>query len=119
MSDHHLVSPSIDRRHMLKIGAAGLGLGVSGRFADLSAQEVAMLQERPHLGPAPEQPFAADPIDVVRVGFVGVGLQGGAHVRNFLAIDGVEIVALADINEARANEVAGWVEADGRRRPRL
>jgi len=53
------------------------------------------------------------------VGFVGVGLQGGAHVRNFLEIEGVEIVALCDVDEARNLEVAGWVEADGRPRPRL
>ena len=71
------------------------------------------------LGPAPAEPFAADPIDVVRVGFVGVGLQGGSHVRNFLRIEGVEIVAICDIVESRAEEVAGWVEADGRPRPTL
>ncbi|HSM06029.1 MAG TPA: Gfo/Idh/MocA family oxidoreductase, partial [Longimicrobiales bacterium] len=65
------------------------------------------------------RPFAADPMDVVRVGFVGVGLQGGAHVRNFLRIDGVEILAIGDIREDRAREVASWVEADGRRSPTL
>ena len=109
----------MDRRDLLKIGAAGLGLGFSGGLVGLSAEEVERLQERPNLGPAPESPFAAAPIDVVRIGFVGVGLQGGSHVRNFLGIDGVEIVALDDINESRAEEVADWVEQDGRRRPRL
>ena len=56
---------------------------------------------------------------MVRVGFVGVGLQGGSHVQNFLRIDGVEIVSVGDINRARAEEVAGWVEADGRPSPTL
>ena len=116
MSDQN----GIDRRDLLKLGAAGLGLGVTGRLSGLSAAEIeAALQERPNLGPAPETPFAAAPIDVVRIGFVGVGLQGGSHVRNFLKIDGVEVVALGDIIESRAEEVAGWVEADGRRRPTL
>lgn len=121
---------SIHRRDLLKLGAAGLGLGASGALSPLSgqtadprprrtAQELDDLQRRPELGPAPERPFAADPIDVVRVGFVGVGLQGGAHVRNFLRIDGVEIVAIGDIREDRAREVASWVEADGRRPPSL
>lgn len=114
----------IDRRELLRlgaagVGAAGLGLGGLGGLSGLSAEEVAALQERPDLGPAPEHLLAAAPIDVVRVGFVGVGLQGGSHVRNFLRIDGVEIVALCDINAPRAEEVAGWVEEDGRRRPRL
>ncbi len=117
-------SISIDRRQLLRVGAAsvgaaGLGLGGFGGLTDLSADEVARLQERPHLGPAPAKLFAADPIEVVRVGFVGVGLQGGAHVQNFLRIDGVEIVSVGDINRARAEEVAGWVEADGRPSPTL
>lgn len=123
MSDAPYRGTPIDRRELLRLGAAGVGAGLSlggiGGLAGLSAAEVAQLQERPNLGPAPAHLFAAEPIDVVRVGFVGVGLQGGSHVRNFLRIDGVEIVALGDINEARAEEVAGWVEADGRRRPNL
>jgi hypothetical protein len=110
----------MQRRDLLKLGAAGLGLGMTGGLSGLSAEEVeALMQERPDLGPAPEAPFAADPIDVVRIGFVGVGLQGGSHVRNFLGIDGVEIVAVCDINETRAGEVAGWVEAEGRHPPTL
>lgn len=58
-------------------------------------------------------------MEVVRIGFVGVGLQGGSHVRNFLQLDGVEIVALCDIDGPRLEEVAGWVVADGRPRPSL
>lgn len=111
--------PTVHRRDLLKLGAAGLGLGAIGGLAGLTPEEVEALQERPHLGPAPERPFAAEPMDVVRMGFVGVGLQGGAHVRNFLRIDGVEIVAVGDIDAPRAEEVAGWVEAEGRRRPTL
>ncbi|MDX1493118.1 MAG: Gfo/Idh/MocA family oxidoreductase [Longimicrobiales bacterium] len=112
-------SPAIPRRDLLKLGAAGLGLGAAGGLSGLTAQEVEALQEWPSLGPAPEHLFAADPMDVVRIGFVGVGLQGGAHVRNFLRIEGVEIVAVCDIDAPRAREVAGWVEADGRRAPTL
>lgn len=119
MTEHENTSRGLPRRDLLKLGAAGLGLGVAGNLVELSAEELSRLQERPSLGPAPETPFAADPIDVLRVGFVGVGLQGGAHVRNFLGIDGVEIVALGDINAARADEVASWVEGAGRRRPTL
>jgi predicted dehydrogenase len=58
-------------------------------------------------------------MEVVRVGFVGVGGMGGAHVRNFLRLEGVEIVALCDINAARNEEVASWVVEDGRPRPTL
>lgn len=115
MEDHR----TMERRELLRLGAAGLGLGASGLLSPLTAEEIARLQERPDLGPAPELPFAADPIETVRIGFVGVGLQGGAHVRNFLRIEGVEIVAIGDINEERAEEVAQWVVDDGRRPPSL
>ena len=112
-------SPStLDRRDLLRLGAAGVGVGVVSAFGSDSLFAGAP-QERPGLGPAPEQPFAADPMDVVRIGFVGVGLQGGSHVQNFLRIDGVDVVAICDVVEPRAEEVAGWVEADGRRRPTL
>ena len=111
---------SMPRREALKLGAVGLGIGATGGAGRL-AERVAdpPWQEAPLLHPAPETLLAVDPMEVVRIGFVGVGLQGGAHVRNFLAIDGVEIVAVCDIVEERAREVAGWVEADGRRPPTL
>lgn len=63
--------------------------------------------------------LAAPPLDRVRIAFVGVGLQGGAHVRNFLRIDRVDIVALCDIHEARAQEVRQWIVDDGRPAPDL
>lgn len=63
--------------------------------------------------------FASEPIETVRMAFVGIGLQGGSHVRNFLQIEGVEIVALCDIDRARAQEVASWVVAEGRAEPDL
>ena len=113
-------SGSLDRRDLLKLGAAGVGLGAASRLTPLSAAELGtLLQQRPALGPAPAHPYASDPMDVVRVGFVGVGGMGGAHVRNFLGLEGVEIVALCDIDAARNDEVASWVTGDGRRPPSM
>ena len=42
--------------------------------------------------------FAAEPIETVRVGFVGLGMRGPWAVMRFCHIPGVEIVALCDIN---------------------
>lgn len=39
----------------------------------------------------------APPLDVVRIGFVGVGGMGMVHVRNLVRIEGVEIRAVCDI----------------------
>ena len=117
MSDSHN-SDFFGRRELLKLGAAGLGLGAaSGLSPTPAAADLDHQQQRPDLGPAPVKPFATDPIDIVRVGFVGVGGMGGAHVRNFLGLEGIEIVALCDIDSARNEEVSSWVTDDGRAPP--
>lgn len=43
----------------------------------------------------------------LRVGVVGAGSRGDAHASNFGAVEGVEIAAVADIDEAAAEELAG------------
>jgi len=42
-----------------------------------------------------------------RVGLIGVGQIGKAHVRRYSEMESVEMVAVADINEAEANRVSG------------
>ena len=44
--------------------------------------------------------------DKVRIGVIGVGQIGKSHLRNYSEIDGAEIVAVADINDAEAQRVA-------------
>lgn len=43
--------------------------------------------------------FAADPIPVVRVGFIGVGMRGVGAVQRFTNIEGVEIKAICDMEQ--------------------
>ena len=109
----------IDRRDLLKLGVAGLGTGVATRPSVVSEKKLKPQETIVDLGSAPEHLFSSEPIEIVRIGFVGVGLQGGAHVRNFLKIDGVKVVAIADINKARAEEVAGWITSENRESPTL
>ncbi|HVS64807.1 MAG TPA: Gfo/Idh/MocA family oxidoreductase [Thermoanaerobaculia bacterium] len=105
------------------LGAGGLtGCAASGATGEAVAPAGAAA--RVELPPPPDsyaraEGFAAPPLELVRMAFVGVGLQGGSHVRNFLRIEGVEIVAICDIDEPRAREVAGWVETAGRPSPAL
>ncbi len=126
---------SLDRRELLKLGALGVGgaaltglsacapeEGAGGGASAGAAQSGTVppgFATPTGMTRPPAEPFRTAPIDIVRVGFVGVGLQGGSHVRNFLGIEGVEIKALCDIDVPRMEEVAGWVEADGRPRPTL
>ena len=49
-----------------------------------------------------------DPIPVVRVAFVGVGMRGIEAVRRFMYLDGVEVKAVCDLSAekvAKANEI--------------
>ncbi len=43
--------------------------------------------------------FAADPIPVVRVGFIGLGMRGVGAVTRFSNLEGVEIKALCDMEQ--------------------
>ncbi len=115
----------LQRRDLLKLGAAGLGAAALGSAfgcapdADGGPPQEASSDPGAALGPSPQAPFAAPPLDRIRMGFVGVGLQGGAHVRNFLRIENVEIRAVCDIDVARRDEVAGWVVEAGQAPPAL
>jgi hypothetical protein len=47
--------------------------------------------------------YAAPAIDLVRIGFIGVGSRGSGHVRRLRSIEGVEIRAICDVDEAALN----------------
>lgn len=113
------MTSDLDRRSFLK-GTALAGLGAGLGLGSASPGAAGELPREPvPTAYAATAGFTAPPLPVVRMGFVGVGLQGGGHVENFLKIEGVEIVALADIDAARAEEVASWVVAAGRPKPAL
>lgn len=44
--------------------------------------------------------FAAEPIDTVRVGFIGLGMRGPGAVSRFTKIPGTKIIALCDLDSA-------------------
>jgi predicted dehydrogenase len=101
-----------DRRDFLKTAAIG-GLG-------LTYDPGAAAGERPRPpAAAAGLPFTAEPLQTVRIGFVGVGHQGTSHVGNFLRIPGVEIRALCDVTPANAERAAALVVEAGRPKPVL
>lgn len=107
----------LNRRDLMKLAAAGVG-GAMLPDGTLAAPAVAAYQEpAQRLGPAPASPFAAEPMDMVRVGFVGVGLQGSSHCRNLMRIEGVEISALCDIVPEKVERMQDRIVEAGGRKP--
>jgi len=96
------------RRRFLETSAA-LGAAAALPAADLGAEitRVAEATDR----------FRAEPIDRVRIGFVGVGGMGSVHVENLLAIDGVELKAVCDIVPERVAAAQAMAVKAGQPKP--
>lgn len=57
--------------------------------------------------------FAAPKIDIVRIGFVGLGMRGPGAVKRMTHIEGVEIVALCDVYDDRVEKCQKILEEQG------
>jgi len=55
----------------------------------------------------------------VKVAVIGTGNRGTCHVKTLLAIEGVEITALCDLEESKAVNAANLCEKAGRKRPSI
>ncbi len=97
---------ALNRRQFLTIGATAVAAGT------VRASEAARAQTA-----APAAFFAAPPIPRLRIGFVGVGLQGGGHVENLLKIPGCRIAAVCDIREASTTWASQAIVAAGHPAP--
>src|SRR5215211_5277603 len=93
----------LKRREFLKLGGAAVVAGATPLGA--AAQ------------PATAGPFAAPPIEMVRIGYVGVGGQGGGHVNNLLKIPGCRITAVCDVRPERTDWAAKTITAAGHPSP--
>ena len=98
-----------NRREILRLGAVGAG--------GLVAQPLVASMAGAGSSPASMIEVGDRPLEAVRMGFVGVGLQGTAHLENFLKIDGVEVRAVCDVVEDRAERAQQMVVDAGHPRP--
>lgn len=60
--------------------------------------------------------FAVDPIDTVRIGFIGLGMRGPSAIDRFTYIDGVETVAICDLYPEKLEPVQRLLERRGKAR---
>lgn len=106
---------AVDRRDFMKL-SAGFGAALAGWGAGCS-QAAAGNGAGPVVGPAPRRFLTAQPMDEVRIGFVGVGGQGTVHVRNLLDIEGVQMRAICDIVPEKVSRMQDEVVKAGQPRP--
>ena len=99
-----------NRRDFLKMGAVA---GLSTAIGSLALSKCENISTR---GEARTE-FKVPPFDPVRIGFVGVGGMGSAHIRNLLNIEGVKIHAVCDIVESKVARIQQWVEVAGQPKP--
>jgi hypothetical protein len=97
------------RRDFLKTSAAAV---VTAASASATRPE-ASASEQAAYGPQ----FAAPPIETVRIGMVGVGLQGGSHLQNFLRIPGCRITAVCDVRPERTDWATKAITSAGHPAP--
>jgi predicted dehydrogenase len=88
------MAETMNRRDVLKAGALA-GAGVAALSSAL----------------------AAEPLKTVRTGFVGVGGRGTGLMRQMLRIEGVQVLALCDINEANLARAQDAVQKAGQPKP--
>ena len=99
------MSDEIKRRDFLKISSAAVAASAASIGQNAAAQ------------PRSTGFFAAPPIETVRIGMVGIGLQGGGHVGNFLKIPGCRITAVCDIRQERIDWATREITAAGHPAP--
>lgn len=58
--------------------------------------------------------LACEPLDKVRIGFIGLGMRGPGAVDRMMKIEGVEIKALCDLIPERVKSVQEMVKKEGR-----
>ncbi|WP_010607226.1 Gfo/Idh/MocA family protein [Pseudoalteromonas maricaloris] len=96
---------NINRRDFLKAaGAAAAGGGVAGCASSNQNNSVVPKQQgRSVIG------LVAPKMDVVRVGFIGVGQRGYGHVKRMSHIDGARIVAICDTHDEVLEKSADYL----------
>ena len=94
-----------NRRNFLKLSSfTGLSM-VGGGILKGFAKEHIIKQhdEIPHTQRFNMSGYSVFKLDIVRVGFIGLGHRGPSHLKNMTKLEGVEIKALCDIRPEYAN----------------
>lgn len=101
-----------DRRDFIRAAGSLLGATLLGGRAEAGSSVRHQTRSA-----APDQLLAAPPMKEVRIGYVGVGLQGTSHVENLLHVPGARITAVCDIVEEKVRHAQKLVMDKGHPEP--
>ncbi|MGL5485251.1 MAG: Gfo/Idh/MocA family oxidoreductase, partial [Shewanella sp.] len=105
---------NIHRRHFLKAaGAVTAGLVTANIALNANASSVA---PKPRSGKSVIG-LIAPKMEVVRVGFIGVGERGFSHVEQFCHLEGVELKAICDTHQAVVDRAVEHIVKQKRPKP--
>ena len=104
----------IDRRSFLKTAAVGVGAGIAlAKGARGAESGVPSANSKSVFG------LRVPPMEVVRIGMIGVGGRGGAHLGTYLRLEGCEIRAICDNYEPHAKRAQNRVVKAGQPKPEI
>ena len=101
-SEGHKMHNERTRRQFLELGAA---IGVATALGDRNVVGKENTTSDEHRG------LTCDPIDIVRIGLVGIGGRGYSLLRYLLGIEGLQIMAVGDLIESRVAQAQNVVLA--------
>jgi hypothetical protein len=104
--------PGVNRREFLRVSGAAVAAGAVDYGAPVLRDRAAGIATQTTTGL-----LAAPPIETVRIGMVGIGLQGGSHLENFLKIPGCRITAVCDVRAERTAWASAAITAAGHPTP--
>ena len=113
------MNSKVSRRDILKAaGLAGVGFSAS---RVLDANEVIDFEppQRRNSKQKSMMGVKFERRDIVRLGMVGVGLRGTSVLKEFLAIDKVQVNAVCDVVKDKCVRAADLVEKAGQKRPAI
>jgi len=110
------------RREFIKVAAAGaaaIGITLKGLSYPGSRQGRWFSESGMPAGQKSVMDLVCDPMEKVRIGYIGLGMRGMDAVRRMLQVDGIEVRAVCDIIPERVAEAkkivreAGFAEPAG------
>jgi len=104
----------MDRRGFLKAATVTAAAGLTAACASSNNQVTPVKQQGKNvIG------LIVPKMDVVRVGFIGVGQRGYGHVKRMSHIEGAEIVAICDNHQEVLERSAKFLTDNGHKQPAL